>query len=69
LESRAHDDYWIYYLTRDMASDLEVPRPYTNLETYLEHKKRGVSELDPAKEELAKLEDSVSAQDEGESTD
>lgn len=35
------DDYWMYYLTKDMASALEVPRPYTDLATYVEYKKRG----------------------------
>ena len=34
------DDYWMYYLTRDMARAAELPEPpYKNLATYLSYKK------------------------------
>jgi len=32
------DDYWMYYLTKDMASDGKVP--YSNLKEYIEYKKK-----------------------------
>lgn len=32
------DDYWMYYLTKDMAIDNKVP--YTNLKEYAEYKKK-----------------------------
>ncbi len=33
------DDYWIYYLTKDMAQLLELPRPpYRNIKEYFEYK-------------------------------
>ncbi len=33
------DDYWMYYLTNDMARAAELPKPpYTNLNTYFEYK-------------------------------
>ena len=36
------DDYWMYYLTNDMARAAELPkRPYTNLKSYLAY--RGIS--------------------------
>lgn len=33
------DDFWMYYMTKDMARaiDLEAP-PYSNLKTYSEYK-------------------------------
>lgn len=34
------DDYWMYYLTQDMARAAELPKPpYNNLATYKEYKK------------------------------
>ncbi len=35
------DDYWMYYLTKDMAQLLELPKPpYRNIKEYFEYKKR-----------------------------
>jgi hypothetical protein len=45
LGEEVYDDYWMYYLTRDMAAALKVKRPYTNLKEYLEYKKRGMEAL------------------------
>lgn len=42
LGEEVYDDYWMFYLTRDMAQALEIERPYTNLKSYLEYKKRVV---------------------------
>lgn len=55
LGEEVYDDYWMYYLTKDMAKALEINRPYSNLKTYLEYKKKGVDALEAHKEELKKL--------------
>ena len=34
LGEEVYDDYWMFYLTRDMAEALSVQRPYMNLKTY-----------------------------------
>lgn len=54
LGEHVYDDYWMFYLTRDMAAALEVKRPYTNLKTYLEYKKRGIKELTAHEKEIVK---------------
>jgi hypothetical protein len=39
LGEQVFDDYWMYYLTEDMARAAELPkRPYTNLKSYLKYK-------------------------------
>lgn len=39
LGERVFDDYWMFYLTQDMARAAELPkRPYNNLKSYLKHK-------------------------------
>lgn len=39
LGEEVFDDYWMYYLTRDMARAAELGQPpYNNLKTYLEYK-------------------------------
>jgi len=55
LGEEVYDDYWMFYLTRDMAQALNVTRPYINLKTYLEYKERGVDTLRAHKKEIAKL--------------
>jgi len=55
LGEQVYDDYWMFYLTRDMAYALSVERPYTNLTTYAEYKKRGSDVLEKHAEEIAKL--------------
>ena len=55
LGEEVYDDYWMFYLTRDMAQALNVKRPYINLKTYLEYKERGVDTLRAHKKEIAKL--------------
>src|SRR5262249_12343387 len=42
LGEDVYDDYWMFYLTKDMARELNIPRPYTNLKTYVQYKKRGI---------------------------
>ena len=39
LGEEAFDDFWMFYLTKDMARAAELPRcPYTNLKSYLKYK-------------------------------
>jgi len=39
LGEKIFDDYWMYYMTKDMAKAHELPeRPYRNLKTYKEYK-------------------------------
>ncbi len=40
LGEKIYDDYWMFYLTKDMAATLGIPRPYTNLKSYTEYKRR-----------------------------
>lgn len=65
LGEDVYDDYWMYFLTKDMAKALEIPRPYTNLKSYLEYKQKGVDILARHKAEIVKL----SAEDDAESVD
>lgn len=55
LGEEVYDDYWIYFLTKDMAKALEIPRPYTNLKSYLEYKQRGINVLEAHQEEIINL--------------
>ncbi|MGP8260390.1 MAG: type II restriction endonuclease [Acidobacteriaceae bacterium] len=52
LGESVYDDYWMFYLTGDMAKALEIERPYTNLKTYLEYKKRGIDVLAAHEDEI-----------------
>ena len=64
LGEEVYDDYWMYYLTNDMAKALEIPRPYTNLKSYLDYKQKGIAVLEQHKDEIEKLsvEDDLQAQ-------
>ncbi|MBI1918307.1 MAG: hypothetical protein HYS12_26750 [Planctomycetes bacterium] len=33
------NDYWMYYLTKDMAKAIDSKPPYKNIQTYLEYKR------------------------------
>lgn len=55
LGEEIYDDYWMFYLTRDMAQALGVKRPYANLKDYLEYKKKGIDVLKAHESEIAKL--------------
>ena len=61
LGEEVYDDYWMYYLTRDMAQALEIERPYSNLKNYLEYKKRGVDTLRAHEKEIAELDEEDAA--------
>lgn len=55
LGEEVYDDYWIYYLTKDMAKALEIPRPYTNLKSYLDYKQKSIDVLEQHKEDIERL--------------
>jgi hypothetical protein len=67
LGEEVYDDYWMFYLTRDMAEALKVTRPYSNLKTFVEYKKRGIDVLRAREKEIAKLAEQEPAKDEEES--
>lgn len=55
LGEEVYDDYWMFYLTRDMAEAVGLQRPYINLKTYLEYKQRGSDTLKAHEKEIAAL--------------
>jgi Restriction endonuclease EcoRV len=66
LGEEVYDDYWMFYLTRDMSQALAVQRPYTNLKTYLEYKEKGIDILKAHQKEIAKLAEEEPAKNEEE---
>lgn len=64
LGESIYDDYWMFYLTRDMAEALGVKRPYMNLKTFLDYKQRGLKKLKAHAKEIAELSESDSASEE-----
>lgn len=66
LGEEVYDDYWMFYLTKDMAKALDIERPYTNLKTYLEYKQRGVDTLRKYEKEILSLGDDEPSSEEGE---
>ena len=65
LGEEVYDDYWMFYLTKDMANALDIERPYTNLKTYLEYKQRGIDTLRKYEKEISSLGDDESGGEEG----
>jgi Restriction endonuclease EcoRV len=59
LGEEVYDDYWMFYLTNDMAKALEISRPYTNLKSYLEYKQRGINVLNEHADEIKNLEEDI----------
>jgi hypothetical protein len=57
LGEEVYDDYWMFYLTKDMAKAFEIPRPYTNLKSYLEYKERGIDILEKHKDIIVQMEE------------
>jgi len=55
LGEDVYDDYWMYYLTKDMAQALGVQRPYANLKSYSEYKQRGIEVIKAHKREIEQL--------------
>jgi hypothetical protein len=67
LGEQVYDDYWMFYLTRDMAEALGTKRPYTNLKTFLEYKNRGIDVLKAHAKEISELAEDECAAEEDES--
>lgn len=63
LGEEIYDDYWMYYLTRDMAQALEIVRPYTNLPSYLAYKKKGIDALTTHEEKIKNFDDNAIIQE------
>ncbi|APB33046.1 type II restriction endonuclease like [Gloeomargarita lithophora Alchichica-D10] len=57
LGEEVYDDYWMFYLTNDMAKALDIERPYTNLKTYLAYKQRGINMLQQHEAEISQFSD------------
>jgi hypothetical protein len=57
LGEEVYDDYWMFYLTKDMAKALEIERPYSNLTSYLQYKQKGVDVLREHQQEIVSLEE------------
>ncbi len=55
LGEEVYDDYWMFYLTRDMAEAAGVKRPYMDLKTYSDYKQRGSKALKANAKKIAKL--------------
>lgn len=66
LGESVFDDFWMYYLTKDMAKALEIPRPYTNLKSYVEYKKNGIDLLEAKEDLIRSFEEDDSANEEEE---
>lgn len=68
LGEEVYDDYWMFYLTKDMAQAVPIERPYTNLKNYLEYKQRGVDTLRAHEKEIISLaeDEAGKAEEEGE---
>lgn len=48
LGERVFDNYWMNYLTKDMAKEIDLEKPpYNNITTYLEYKNKEVEQLKP----------------------
>ncbi|MDR0891740.1 MAG: EcoRV family type II restriction endonuclease [Mediterranea sp.] len=52
LGEEIYDDYWMHYLTNDMAKERGEQRPYTNLKSYYEYKQRGNETLLKHRDEI-----------------
>jgi hypothetical protein len=57
LGEEVYDDYWMYYLTADMARSLEIPRPYSDLRSYFDYKQRGSEILRKFEDQIEQLSD------------
>ena len=55
LGEEVYDDYWMFYLTRDMAQALSVKRPYANLKEYADYKQKGIESIRAHGKQIARL--------------
>lgn len=54
-----YDDYWMHYLTEDMARSINTSRPYSDLKSYIEYKKKGFKEIKKFEKESRSLDESL----------
>jgi hypothetical protein len=52
LGEEVYDDYWMFYLTNDMAKTLDITRPYMDWQSYLAYKERGIDALREHRSEI-----------------
>jgi len=64
LGEEVYDDYWMYYLTTDMARSLEVVRPYIDLKSYSAYKQRGSETLQKFQNQIEQLPEESPSTDE-----
>jgi hypothetical protein len=64
LGEDVYDDYWMYYLTKDMAKALEIERPYASIKSYLEYKKKGITALNAHEDEIKQMGEDESGEEE-----
>ncbi len=69
LGEEVYDDYWMFYLTRDMAQALNVKRPYASLREYADYKQKGIESIRAHEKQIAKLAAEEPAGVEDESTE
>jgi hypothetical protein len=55
LGEEVYDDYWMFYLTRDMAQALSVKRAYANLKEYADYKQKGIESIRAHGKQIARL--------------
>lgn len=46
LGEEIYDDYWMYYVTKKEAREQRIARPYEDLKSYFEYKRRGLEKVD-----------------------
>jgi hypothetical protein len=64
LGEAIYDDYWMFYLTKDMARAVNLEtRPYWNLESYAAYKQRGTAISITKAKELDKMDSGTDRED------
>ncbi|MFN3406093.1 MAG: type II restriction endonuclease [Cytophagaceae bacterium] len=57
LGEHIFDDYWMYFVDEQSSKEKGIPRPYTNLKSYLEYKAKDIEVLNQNKEIIENLEE------------
>ena len=69
LGEDVYNDYWSFYMTKEMASTAKMDQPYSNLKNYLEYKKKGLEVLKENEEKINKFSEQESAIEEENATE
>ncbi len=64
LGENVFDDYWIYFVDEQSSREKGIPRPYSNLKSYLEYKERGMEALNLNKGIIEKLKEDEESENE-----